>query len=125
MSGFLLDTHVALWLLDDNPRLGSATRRRLADGAWFSAASAWELAIKASLGKVAIPGEFAEAISASGMQELPVTSAHVPAVGDVSLPHRDPFDSLLVAQSRIEGLKLVTADEKILAACPDAVDARS
>lgn len=127
MTGFLLDTHVALWLLDDNPRLGPQSRALITTGPSFlSAASAWELELKASVGKVSLPAGFDAAVTASGLRELPVTSAHARATGQVALPHRDRFDALLVAQAAAEGLVLITADAKILDAGIDHVqDARA
>jgi PIN domain nuclease of toxin-antitoxin system len=126
VSGFLLDTHVLLWLLEDNPRLGSHSRTLIAEGpSYFSAASTWEVELKASVGKVSVPTDFDAAVTASGLRELSVTSAHARATRDIALPHRDPFDALLVAQAAAEGLVLITADAKILAASTDHVqDAR-
>lgn len=126
MSGLLLDTHVLLWFLDDNARLGPAARRRIARTAtvYVSAASTWEIAIKASLGKLTVPDDLSEAITESGLRDLPVTRAHTLASDISALPHRDPFDALLVAQSQIERVALLTADAKILDAYDEAIDAR-
>ena len=122
MTGFLLDTHALLWLLDDNPRLGPQSRARIAKGPSYApAASTWELELKASLGKVSLPADFDTAVTASGLRELPVTSAHARAIRQVELPHRDPFDALLVGQAAIEALVLITADAKILDAGIDHV----
>lgn len=126
MKRLLLDTHVLLWLLDDNPRLGTAARHRIATSpsVLVSAASTWEIAIKSSLGKLSVPTDLSDAIVASGLQDLPVTRAHTLASDITALPHRDPFDALLVTQARIERASLLTADTKILDACEDAIDAR-
>jgi len=76
-----------------------------------SAASIWEVAIKARLGKIdAKPHELVAAVEASGFLELAVTAAHAAAVADLELHHNDPFDRLLVAQALAEPLRLVTAD---------------
>ncbi|WP_436701586.1 type II toxin-antitoxin system VapC family toxin [Nocardioides sp. BYT-33-1] len=126
MSALLLDTHVVLWLLDDSERLGADARSRI-EGArrvHFSAASAWEIAIKRSLGRLAIPDDFADAVVAAGLHDLPITRAHALAADHTALPHRDPFDTLLVAQARAEQLTLLTADAKILDAWEHALDAR-
>lgn len=126
MSGLLLDTHVILWLLDNSPRLGIRARDRIAGSAavLVSAASTWELAIKAAVGKVTLPDDFDDAIHRSALRDLPVTGAHTLASDPTALPHRDPFDAILVAQAKLERLTLITADAKLLQALPDAVDAR-
>jgi PIN domain nuclease of toxin-antitoxin system len=128
MSGLLLDTHVLLWLLDDNPRLGLDARELItaSSAVYVSAASTWELAIKAAIGKLklTLPDDLDDAIDRSALRDLPVTRRHTLASDLTALPHKDPFDSLLVAQAKVERLTLLTADEKLLIALPDAVDAR-
>jgi PIN domain nuclease of toxin-antitoxin system len=126
MSGLLLDTHVLLWLLDDNPRLGIDARERITAGAavYVSPASTWELAIKAAIGKLTLPDDLDDAIDRSALRDLPVTRRHTLASDLTALPHKDPFDALLVAQAKVERLTLLTADEKLLLALPEAVDAR-
>lgn len=116
----LLDTHVLLWALTDDARLREPARRAITDPAntvRVSAASAWELAIKAALGRVRIPADPARwlpaALERSEFAELPVTIAHALAVEALPRIHDDPFDRLLVAQARTEGLVIVTADRKI------------
>ncbi|MGV0743903.1 type II toxin-antitoxin system VapC family toxin [Mycolicibacterium sp. XJ870] len=126
MSDLLLDTHVVLWLLEDNPRLGIHTRDRITESGsvFVSAASTWELAIKATLGKLTLPDDLDGAIDRSGLRDLPITRRHTLASEITALPHKDPFDALLVAQATAERLTLITADAKLLRALPDAVDAR-
>lgn len=126
MSDLLLDTHVVLWLLDDHPRLGPQARALIQDGGrvHMSAASAWEIAIKRSLGKLSVPSEFADAVAAAGLHDLPITRAHALLADQTLLPHRDPFDILLVTQAVTEGLTFVTADANILQVREEAVDAR-
>lgn len=126
MSGVLLDTHVLLWLLDDSPRLGIRARDRIGRSAavYVSAASTWELAIKAATGKVTVPDDLDDAIDRSALRDLPVTRRHTLATDLTALPHKDPFDAVLVAQSKVERLTLLTADAKLLKTLPDAVDAR-
>lgn len=116
----LLDTHVFIWAVTDDPRLSPAARELIetADGVYVSAASIWEIAIKSALGRIdADAGEIAQAIKKSGFTELPVSAAH--AVQAARLPllneHKDPFDRMLVAQSMIEPLVLLSADTKVLA----------
>jgi len=110
----LLDTHVLLWCLGADRRLDRRTAalvRSPATDVFFSAASVWELAIKASLGKFRGDlDELLRALEAEGFTELPVTAQHAVEVSSLPLHHRDPFDRLLVAQGRVEGLRLYTDD---------------
>jgi len=126
MSGLLLDTHVLLWLLDDSPLLGNTARDRITSSAavYVSAASTWELTIKSAIGKLALPDDLDDAIERSGLRDLAVTRRHTLASDLTALPHKDPFDALLVAQAKTERLLLLTADTKLLTALPDVVDAR-
>jgi len=97
----LLDTHVLLWALQDSPLLGSEARELLhhAEAAYVSAASVWESHIKADLGRLTLPEGFIAAIGQSGFRELPVGWEHTAAIDRIKLPHRDPFDRLLMAQA--------------------------
>jgi PIN domain nuclease of toxin-antitoxin system len=109
----LLDTHIFLWAVAGSPSLKAATREIMeaADEIYVSAASIWEIAIKARLGKIAAnPLELASAITASGFLELAVTGAHAAGVAGLELHHNDPFDRILIAQALSEPLKLLTAD---------------
>ena len=112
----LLDTHAFLWWCEDDPKLGVAEREAIRDGAnevFLSAASVWEMAIKQGLGRLQLPEPPSVAAPCMGIVPLPVAFAHAEAT--VSLPslHRDPFDRLLVAQARTEGMTLVTHDPLI------------
>jgi PIN domain nuclease of toxin-antitoxin system len=113
----LLDTHVLIWALDDSPRLGVAARNLLEDAEnehWVSAASIWEIAIKASIRKLTLSRPLREidsSIHAAGFRVLDVTIRHAAAVSDVEIGHSDPFDRLLLAQCEVETLRLLTADE--------------
>ena len=109
----LLDTHVFLWWLADDPQLGPRTRALLADATnvvHVSAASVWETSIKVALGRLELDVTLADELQESGFHELVVTAAHGWAAGALPLHHRDPFDRLLVAQAQMERLLLVTAD---------------
>jgi PIN domain nuclease of toxin-antitoxin system len=113
----LLDTHIFLWAVAGSPRLKPAARRLIesAEQVYVSAASIWEVAIKARLGKIeADPQALAEAIAASGFLELAVRATHAAGVAQLAAHHSDPFDRLLVAQALAEPLKLVTADAALL-----------
>jgi PIN domain nuclease of toxin-antitoxin system len=112
----LLDTHVLLWALATPERLAPAIRDQIEDPAnvvLFSAASIWEIAIKARLGRADFqqrPTQVVEAARVSGFTELPVLAAAAARVADLPLLHRDPFDRLLVAQAISEPARLYTAD---------------
>lgn len=119
----LLDTHIFLWAVAGSSKLKPAVRRVIsaADQVYVSAASIWEIAIKARLGKIqADTSALIAAIEASGFLELPVRVAHAAAVSDLAFHHADPFDRLLIAQAITEPLKLLTADA-VLAKCSDIV----
>ena len=111
----LLDTQVALWWLDDDPRLGVEAREAIAssDVAYVSVVSAWEVAIKVSLGKLRIGAPFEAAVEGSGFSKLPLAFAHAAALVGLPSHHRDPFDRMLIVQARHEGLTFVTADRKM------------
>ena len=112
----LIDTHVLLWWLDDSPRLGRAGRTAIADNQNFiavSAATAWEIAINQAAGRLEAPADLLRAIDAEGFEPLPFTFPHALAAGELPRHHADPFDRLLIAQARLEGLTLVTADPNI------------
>jgi PIN domain nuclease of toxin-antitoxin system len=113
----LLDTQVLLWALAGHRRLPRDAKRLIeTHEVLVSAASIWEVAIKASIGKLqADPAAVQEALAPSGFDELPVTGAHAAAVARLPPHHRDPFDRLLVAQSLVDGLVLVTADTPLAA----------
>jgi PIN domain nuclease of toxin-antitoxin system len=111
----LLDTHVILWWLTDDPALSDDVKARL-DGepdVYVSAASIWEVAIKQSIGKPAEPANLAEEIMDSGFRALAITSEHAMVAGRLPLIHRDPFDRMLVAQARCEGLTLASHDPHV------------
>jgi hypothetical protein len=125
-SAILLDTHVLVWLLVDSPRLGAEARTLIQTrgAVRYSAASIWELEIKRGLGKITLPDAYLHAVTASGAQELPVTAEHAAHISSVQLPHRDPFDRLLLAQADVERLQFLTADQVLLGlGLRDTVDA--
>lgn len=109
----LLDTHVLLWALGTPERLSVGFRAELDSAQVFvSAASVWEVAIKAGLGKLGADArEVLEATKDAGFELLPVTGAHAAKVAELPRVHRDPFDRLLVAQALHEPLVLVSVDE--------------
>ncbi len=110
----LLDTHVVLWWLADEP-LSAAATATVADPSndvFVSAASVWEMAIKALVGKLDVDADLHGAIEAD-FTELAVSARHARAVQDLPPMHRDPFDRMLVVQAQLDGLVLVTRDEAI------------
>jgi PIN domain nuclease of toxin-antitoxin system len=114
----LLDTHVFLWLVSDSRKLKAPARKLIAEAgaAFVSSASIWEIAIKASIGKIeADPAALAQAIEGSGFQELPVSANHAARVARLPKHHGDPFDRLLLAQALSEPLIFVTADADLRA----------
>lgn len=108
----LLDTHVVLWWQMDDRRLSAPARRAIAiaDIVWVSAASGWEVAIKAALGRLRAEKPFAVTVAADDFTELPVTLAHAARLQALPTHHADPFDRMLVAQAMVEGATLVTRD---------------
>jgi PIN domain nuclease of toxin-antitoxin system len=111
----LIDTQVFLWILNGDRRLKAKNRNviRSADRGFVSMVSAWEVAIKAGLGKLVFPVPFEPAITANGFTPLAITFDHVAAVQHLPDHHRDPFDRLLIAQALTNGLTLVSADRRI------------
>ena len=112
----LLDTHVLLWWLDDNPNLSNKARAVIADGknlVFVSAVVIWEIRIKEALGKLEIPRNFRKVLDDQPFETLDITIEHAHAVGDLTAYHRDPFDRMLVAQAKVEGLTLVTHDIRL------------
>ena len=113
----LLDSQALLWLLDDNPRLGPRARQAItsAQGVYVSAATVWELTIKTMLGKLSVPADLSERLTAQGFALLRITAEHAEAIREFpELVRHDPFDRLLVAQATRAGLRLLTDDQVLL-----------
>ncbi len=119
MTRLLLDTHLVLWWLDGDPRLpqGVLERVRARNAQVFvSQASLWEMAIKWSLGRLQVDlAELERQVPQQGFQWLPIRNSHLLAVAELERDdqHRDPFDRLLVCQSRVEPLLLLSCDDKL------------
>ena len=115
----LLDTHLLLWAAGPSPHLRPPARRLIDDPAnevIFSAASLWEIAIKAGLRRPDFqvdPALFRRNLLNNGYQELPVTGEHAAAIAGLPPLHKDPFDRMLVAQSIVEGITLLTSDPQL------------
>jgi PIN domain nuclease of toxin-antitoxin system len=110
----LLDTHALLWALEAPQKLPAGIRAAIEDtenDVFASAASAWEIAIKQSLGRLPVPrADLLDTLSRANLTELPVTLKHAQATRLLPPIHRDPFDRMLVAQAQTEGLSLVSRD---------------
>ena len=115
----LLDTHIFLWWLTDNPALSKRARAVIGDAdseIYISAATAWEIAIKQAIGKLDFPMErLSESISDANFIPLPIEIPHTILAGALPRHHADPFDRMLVAQASHEGLTIVSADPLIRA----------
>ncbi|CAN5162124.1 type II toxin-antitoxin system VapC family toxin [soil metagenome] len=118
---YLLDTQIVLWAALDAERLGRTARLLLDDptnGFMFSSAVIWEATIKSAQGRKDFsvdPRLLHRGLLTNGATELPVTSRHGLAVADLPPLHKDPFDRIQVAQARVEGLVLLTADAQVAA----------
>jgi PIN domain nuclease of toxin-antitoxin system len=113
----LLDTHAFLWWLDGDRRLPLRLRRLIGDEAnavHVSAATAWEIATKARLGRLPgaldVAADVGGAVASQGFIAMPVTIPHAQRAGALPGPHRDPFDRMLIAQSQMEDVPLVSAE---------------
>jgi PIN domain nuclease of toxin-antitoxin system len=111
----LLDTHILLWALGSPLKLSKETRRLIdTSGVYVSAASIWEISIKASLGKLtADPADILDAIEPAGLVMLPVLGEHAAKVARLPPRHKDPFDRILIAQAMTEPMILLTNDEAL------------
>lgn len=114
----LLDTQALLWFILDDPRLSGKARASIAASdvsVFVSPASIWEIAIKISLGKYALPAPFAvfwgEQLQENDFSLLPVSVSHAARLIDLPFHHRDPFDRLIVSQALVEGMPLVSSDD--------------
>ena len=114
---YLLDTHTFLWWIVDSDLLSRRVREIISDGAntlYLSAASGWEIAIKAELGRLQLPDEpgkvIPEQMSLNTIVGLPIQMSHALHVHSLPKHHRDPFDRMLIAQSQVEQLPILTSD---------------
>ena len=115
----LLDTHVALWAITDNPKLSQKARDLITSpktNVWVSAANIWEIAIKYSLGRGDMPVSSQDAVryfQESGYHFLAIDVEHAIAVEELPAHHQDPFDRMLVAQALVEPMRLMTHDSLV------------
>ena len=124
----LLDTHLLLWAAGEPDKLSARARTLMEDPGndlVFSAASLWEITIKTGLGRADFqvdPHLLRRGLIENGYEELPITSQHALAVGQLPDVHRDPFDRILVAQATVEGVLLLTHDP-LVKAYPSPIEA--
>jgi PIN domain nuclease of toxin-antitoxin system len=116
----LLDTHVLVWALSDDRALTRRMRTVLSSPAaslYVSVVSAWEIAIKYQSGKITfdapVEDVFSRILDGATWPVLPVLPAHIPELLALPAHHRDPFDRLLIAQARVEGMALATTDQQL------------
>ena len=116
---FLLDTHLLLWAAGDSRRLSREARALLSapdSELLFSVASLWEIAIKRTLGRDDFqvePRVLRRGLIDNGYVELSITGDHALAIDALADLHKDPFDRMLVAQAAVEGVTLLTSDERV------------
>jgi PIN domain nuclease of toxin-antitoxin system len=127
MSRFLVDTQLLLWNVYGSRKLPAKVARLFQDGRhefFYSAASLWEIAIKAAKGRKDFAADTAairDALDTNGFHELPVAAQHAVALSGLPPIHADPFDRMLVAQALAEPMALITSDER-LAAYPGTIE---
>jgi len=116
----LVDTHVFLWWITDDPRISDRVIEIIEDGRnelYFSSASCWEIAIKSTLGRIELPDRpdsfIATQLHLNRIEPLPIHIRH--ALNVINLPeiHKDPFDRMLISQAQLENLPIVTNDSVI------------
>lgn len=113
---FLLDTHVVLWWYFDSSRLKDAHRQIIADEAnelYVSAAAIWEIEVKRRNGKIECPTDMMERIKADGFRILPIMAEHLVPLRSIPPIHNDPFDRIMVCQSIVEEIPLISYDDKV------------
>ena len=116
MATILVDTCTLLWAVDTPEKLGAAAREAIGatgNRVLVSSGTLWELSIKAGLGKLELPEGFFEELAEMGYETLGIENQHLAEYRKLPLHHRDPFDRLLIAQAKAEGIPLVTCDPEI------------
>ena len=119
MRGYLLDTHVAIWFLTGDTLLSQTADQIISEDVnriYVSVISAWELAIKISIGKLRFPGNaagFIQAVQDNDITILPIMPSHLAVYESLPMIHRDPFDRLLIATAIDEQISLISADKNI------------
>lgn len=110
----LLDTHVLIWSLENNLSLSDPARDAIIEGrnlVFISAASVWEISVKQAMGKLQVPDNLIEEIQIHRFTPLEINLQHARLAGRLPAIHKDPFDRMLIAQSILEKLTIVTRDQ--------------
>jgi len=113
---YLLDTHIFLWWINDDPQLSSLARDIITNHQhtiFISSATIWEISIKAKLKRLQVPKNIDTQVPKNNFEPLAITLAHAAETRSLPLYHRDPFDRLLIAQAKIEHLTLLTHDKHL------------
>jgi PIN domain nuclease of toxin-antitoxin system len=117
---YLLDTHAFLWFAEDNMRLSKTAKEIIADyrnNIYLSSASVWEISIKISIGKLKLKKDLNKFISENiiqyGFTPIAVTIPHTIEIAKLPEIHKDPFDRILIAQSIVEKIQIITSDKYI------------
>jgi len=119
MGGYLIDTHTAMWFFNGDAKLSKTANEIIYDFSnpiYMSIASAWEVAIKLSIGKLDIVNSTADFLRDAEINKiiiLPIDSAALTVLETMPMIHRDPFDRLLIATALAEQMTLITDDENI------------
>ena len=112
----LLDTHVLIWALENNPGLSESAREAIVEGEnliFVSAVSVWEISVKQAMGKLHVPDNMIKEIQIHRFTPLEINLQHAHLAGRLPAIHKDPFDRMLIAQSILERLTIVTRDQII------------
>ncbi|MBM3796878.1 MAG: type II toxin-antitoxin system VapC family toxin [Acidobacteria bacterium] len=118
MRHYLLDTHLILWWLADDPALSHQARRLISSPEniiFVSAVNQWEFSLKQSLDKLRLPPGFDEALADADFEQLSLTFDDARHIAGLPWLHKDPFDRMLIAQARARGMTLLTADQTVAA----------
>lgn len=124
----LIDSHVLIWLLFEEKEIGRECRAAIerADQSYISIASLWELTLKHNKGQLDYsPADMLAGYKAMGLELVNITEEHIMMTSGISLPHKDPFDTMLIAQAKAEDLVLVTADRQLLHSNYPTLDCRA
>lgn len=112
----ILDTHIFLWWLTDNRALSTTSRKEIAlvtNKIYVSSATIWEIAIKKAIGKLIAPDDLEMELAANAFLPLHITPSHAILAGSLPFNHTDPFDRMLIAQSKLENFTLLTNDKNL------------